>query len=89
MMPPRIHWLDRPKNVKLLWRAFVAVLALTVLAEAFVSRHPAFAIDGWFGFHAAYGFVACVAMILVAKALGVLVKRPDSYYAEAEKKADE
>ena len=25
------HWLDRPENIKLLWRSFLVVLALTVL----------------------------------------------------------
>jgi hypothetical protein len=35
-----------------------------------------------FGFHAWYGLLACAAMILVAKVLGMLLKRPDTYYEE-------
>ena len=84
---PRNHWLDNPKNVKHLWRPFIAVLALSVVAEFFVSLHPVFAIEGWFGFNADFGFTACVLMILGAKVLGNIIKRPDSYYAED--KADE
>jgi hypothetical protein len=74
------HWLDEPRNARLLWRGFLAVLALTVAAEAAVTLHPHFEVDAYFGFHAAYGLLACLAMILAAKALGLLLKRPDDYY---------
>jgi hypothetical protein len=74
------HWLDEPYNVRLLWRAFLAVLALTVLAEFVIALHPHFAVESLFGFHAWFGFLACAALILAAKALGVLLKRPDTYY---------
>lgn len=78
--PAPEHWLDDPRHVRLLWRGFLGVLALTVLAEAFVALHPHFEVESIFGFHAAYGFLACAAMILFAKALGLLIKRPDTYY---------
>lgn len=76
------HWLDEPRNVKLLWRVFLAVLALTVLAELAVTLHPHVGIESLFGFHAWFGFVACAAMILVAKGLALLLKRPDRYYGQ-------
>jgi hypothetical protein len=76
----KTYWLDEPRNVRLLWRLFLGILALTVLAELVVALHPHFEVDALFGFHAAYGFLACVAMIVVAKLLGVFLKRPDSYY---------
>ena len=79
-MTGRKHWLDEPRNVRRLWRGFLVVLALTVLAELAVELHPHFEVEGLFGFHAAYGFLACLAMILVAKGLGLLLKRPDDYY---------
>lgn len=82
------HWLDEPRNVRLLWRLFLAVLALTVLAELLVDLHPHFAIEGLFGFHAWFGLLACAVMIFVAKALGVLLKRPESYYGR-ERPRDE
>ena len=74
------HWLDEPFNVRLLWRIFLGVLALTVLAELAVTLHPHFAVETLFGFHAWFGFLACAALILAAKALGLLLKRPDTYY---------
>lgn len=74
------HWLDDPRNVKRLWRLFLSVLAATVLAELAIKLHPHFEVEALFGFHAWYGFLACAAMILVAKGLGLLLKRPDTYY---------
>ncbi len=73
-------WLDETRNVRLLWRGFLAVLALTVLAELVVTLHPHFGVDSLFGFHALYGFLACLAMIVAARALGAVLKRPDDYY---------
>lgn len=75
------HWLDQPQNIKRLWRGFLVVLALTVFAEFFVHLHPAFALEGWFGFHAGFGLITCALMIIGAKALALLIKRPDNYYA--------
>jgi hypothetical protein len=39
-----------------------------------------FEIEQLFGFYAVYGFVACAVLILVAKALGLLIKRDERYY---------
>jgi hypothetical protein len=78
-----VHWLSRPETIRRLWVAFAVVLALSVAIEALVHMHPRFRIEGWFGFHAGYGFLACVGMVLFAKGLGFLVKRPDDYYPGA------
>lgn len=78
------HWLDRPNNVRRIWRGFLFVLGLTVLAEALVQLHPHFTVESLFGFHAWFGLLSCAAMILVAKALGLLLKRTDTYYAEGD-----
>jgi hypothetical protein len=75
-----VHWLMRRSTRAWLWRIGAGVLALTLLAQVFVHLHAWFGIDGWFGFHAVYGFLSCVAMVLLAKLLGVLLKRPDTYY---------
>jgi len=79
-MDQRPHWLDQPRNVKRLWRGFLGVLSLTVLAQLMVQLHPHFAVESVFGFYAWFGFLACAAMIVVAKALALLLKRPDTYY---------
>lgn len=76
------HWLLRARSIALLWRVFIAVLALTVLAQLLWDVHGHFGIDGRFGFNALYGFSSCVAMIVFAKVLGWLLKRPDDYYSD-------
>jgi len=58
---------------------FVLVLAATVTAGFFVHGHAYFWLDGIFAFNAWYGFATCVAMILLAKALAVFLKRSDTY----------
>lgn len=65
-----------------MWKSFTAVLALTVLAELFVEKHPHFDAERFFGIYALYGFLACAALILIAKAVGAILKRPDSHYHE-------
>lgn len=77
---PGKHWLDEPSNVRLLWRLFLVLLALTVVAELVVALHPHFAVESMFAFHAWFGFLSCAAMIGVAKVIGRLLKRPDTYY---------
>lgn len=79
-MDDKPHWLDEPRNVKRLWRGFLVVLALTVLAESIVHLHPYFKIESVFGFGAWFGFIACAVMIVVAKALALALKRRDTYY---------
>jgi len=82
------HWLARPGTIRLLWRVFIAVLALTVAAEFLVELHPHFRIEALPGFGAWYGLLACAGMIVFAKGLALFLKRPDSYYAEREEGRD-
>ena len=81
------HWLVRPSSIKLMWRIFAAVLALLVALQFVIKIKGYFVVDGWFGFGAAYGFLACLAMVLVAKGLGLFLKRPEDYYAEEDSDA--
>lgn len=67
-----------------MWQAFIAVLVLTVLAELSIEKQLHFDVEGLFGIHALYGFTACAALILVAKAIGAILKRPDSYYDDLD-----
>ena len=79
-------WLARPASIRLLWRVFWAVLALTVAAQLVIKVKGYFGIDDWFAFGAVYGFLACVAMVLVAKVLGYLLKRDENYYAAEDER---
>ena len=77
-------WLVRPSSIRLLWRITWAVLALTVLLQVVIKVKGYFAVDGWFGFGAAFGFLSCVAMVLGARVLGYMLKRDDTYYQAGE-----
>lgn len=78
------HWLVRPSTIRWLWRLFIAVLTLTVLAQLVLPVKGYFGVDGWLGFGALFGFLACLTMVLVAKGLGALLKRSESYYGERD-----
>jgi hypothetical protein len=81
--PPR--WLDDPAHVRLLIRGFWAACAVVVLIDVLAvagvyDKHGHFPWEGWFGFHAVYGFVACVALVEAAKLLRRVIMRPVDYY---------
>ena len=80
MPPDQDHWLIRTSTIRFIWIVSLLVLACLVGLDLVVKHHPHFGIDGTFGFGAWFGFGACVVLVLVAKLLGVLFKRPDTYY---------
>ena len=75
-------WLARPSTIRLLWRVFAVVLAVVVAAQLLFKVKGYFTVDGWLGFGAIFGFLSCVAMVLVAKVLGWVLKRDEHFYAE-------
>ena len=68
--------------IRRLWPVFIAILALTLLAQFAIEVDPHFEVERLFGAYAIYGFAACAALILIAKAIGLLLKRPDDYYRD-------
>ena len=79
---PLVHWLVRPTTIRKLWIGFALLLASTVLLQTVVKIKGYFGIDVWFAFAAAFGFLACVALVVVAKGLGVVLKRDEGYYGD-------
>jgi hypothetical protein len=80
MSTPDDHWLTRPATLRKLWIGGGAVLLLTVVLQLLIPVKGYFGIDNWFGFGAGFGFLSCVLMVIVAKLLGAILKRPDDYY---------
>jgi hypothetical protein len=76
----RAYWLDDPKNVDRLVRAFYGLCAVLMAIDVFVPKHGPYAIEHWFGFYGWFGFLACVALVLAAKQLRRIVMRPEDYY---------
>jgi hypothetical protein len=74
-------WFDHPKNIRRLRTGFYIVLALLVLPDFFLHKHTLFLpVEAWPGFYALFGFVACVAIILISKLFGFALKVREDYY---------
>ena len=72
---------DKPGKVKRFLRIFYIFLVLLVVADLFIPKHPSFAWETFPSFYAAFGFVACVLLVLAAKyILRPLVRRRENYY---------
>ena len=74
------YWLDDHRNVSRLVHVFYVVCALLIVIDLFVPKHGPFAIEHVFGFYGWFGFIACVALVLIAKQLRRVVMRPEDYY---------
>ena len=74
------YWLDSKSNVDRLVRGFYVVCAVIFAIDVFVPKHGPFAIEHLFGFYGWYGFVSCVALVLMAKVLRRMVMRGEDYY---------
>lgn len=77
-------WLARPSTIRLLWWVFAAILAVSVAVQLVFKVKGYFGVDGWLGFGAVFGFLACLAMVLFAKVLGWFLKRDEDYYRERD-----
>ncbi|NCP65530.1 MAG: hypothetical protein GW763_04670 [Paraglaciecola sp.] len=78
-----LHWLVRPSTIRKLWIGFSVLLTLLVLAQTVIYIKGYFGFDAMFGFAAIYGFSSCLLMVLLAKVLGLVLKRPQDYYQDA------
>ena len=80
MQQDRQHIFDKPENVRRLLRLLYLICALLLAADLFVHRHVEHGWESLSGFYAIYGFAACVLLVLLAKQLRKLLKRPEDYY---------
>ena len=80
MSADKTYWLDRKENVTKVYRGVWGVCILLLLIDPLVHKHEAFGFAEWFGFFGFFGFFACVGLVLTAKALRRVLKRPEDYY---------
>ncbi len=72
---------DNPRNVKILLVLLFGGCLVLVIINFFVHKHGQFSWEEQSGFYAAYGFVACVGLVLASKfILRKIVKRREDYY---------
>ena len=81
-MPPKkeFDYFDRPQVKRTFWILLFVVCGLTIVPDLFTHRHPHFGFDGFVGFYAVFGFVACAVLILLAKLIGKILKVAENYY---------
>jgi len=80
-MKEELRMFDKPQNVKRLLIIFFALTGAVLAIDLVYHKHAIFPWEGYFGFYAVYGFVACVVLVLVAKyILRPLVMRKETYY---------
>lgn len=74
------RFLDRPANQRRLRMVFYALCAVLVALEVLVHRHAEHPWENAFAFHAVFGFVACVVLVLAAKQMRRVLMRRENYY---------
>lgn len=74
------HIFDNPRNIKRLLRVFFGLCAVLLLLDFVHHRHMIHDWEHLWGFYGIFGFVACVALVLAAKALRKILMRPEDYY---------
>ncbi len=77
-----LRWIEKPGMVTRMWKSFVGVLVVLVAVDVvFVAHdHTSLIFETISGFSAVYGFVACTALVVIAKILRKVCKRDMNYY---------
>jgi len=77
--------MDNSSVRRVLYALYTCCAALLVV-DFLYHRHSVHPWDSWWGFYAGYGFVGCVLLVLIAKLLRRLVRRPEDYYVKGNKR---
>lgn len=80
MSKAKTYWLDRKENVTKVYWAVWIICGVLLLIDPLIHKHEEFGFAEWFGFFGFFGFVACVGLVLTAKMLRRVLKRPEDYY---------
>lgn len=73
-------WFTQAKNANKLFIGLGTLCLLLFLTDFTYHKHVHFPVEEFAGFYGVYGFVMFNALILVAKALRLFIKRPEDYY---------
>jgi len=72
--------LRSPVAVRVMVRVFCVLCVLLVLADFARLQSALHPLEAFFGFHALFGFAACVILALVARWLRPMFMRGEDYY---------
>ncbi len=76
----KAHFFDKPENLKKFLRGFYIICAILLAVDFVHNRHVVHSWENLWGFYAVYGFVACVALVEIAKLMRAVLMRPPDYY---------
>ena len=79
-VPEKKGFFDKPGNFRRFMTAFFISLVVLLVVDFFIAKHGHYPWEDAPDFFAAYGFVSCVVLVLVAKVLRLIIKRPEDYY---------
>lgn len=79
-MSKKTYFLDKKENIQKILYVFYALCAGLVALEFVIHRHTKHPFEGLFGFYAAFGFIACVALVLAATQMRKFLMRAPDYY---------
>lgn len=77
-----LMWVDKPGSANKIFWGLAIFCGLLFLADFTYNKHGHFSVEDLPGFYGVYGFVMFTALILVAKALRVFIKRPEDFYGD-------
>ena len=77
-----LSWFTKTKHANKIFLGLALLCFVLFLADFTYNKHGHFDIEEIPGFYGAYGFFMFTALILVAKALRLLIKRPENYYGD-------
>lgn len=73
---------DKPENIAKIIRIFYVICVLLVVADFIVHRHIYHDWENIPAFYAIYGFIGCVILVLIAKAMRKVLMKKEDYYDE-------
>ncbi|MEZ5778886.1 MAG: hypothetical protein R3E44_11055 [Paracoccaceae bacterium] len=82
-------WLDNRRNVDYVVYGLYIICAGLFLADFLYHKHVYLAVEEVPGFYAIYGFVMCAALVICAKGMRVLLKRPEDYYSPKDVESED
>jgi hypothetical protein len=77
-----LRGIDTPKSANRIFWGLAVLCGVLFLLDFTYEKHGHFEVEHIPGFYGIYGFVMFTGLILVAKALRVLIRRPEDFYGD-------
>lgn len=77
-----LMWVDKPRSANTIIRALAIACGLLFLADFTYEKYGHLTAEYIPGFFGVYGFVMFAALIIAARTLRKVIKRPEDYYGD-------